>query len=188
MAHKSSNTASRRCNQVVLATNGRAGAYPSCHPLQTLIGTLRSQIQNSSGYNHVCIISCMLNSQRSSPKVSLNSFSTSILTLSDDDACCHKKSVQTHSIYFRDLSNNHITVLPPNVFSNLSRLATLIVSYNRLQCIQEAAFAGLKNLRILSLHGNEISMLPEGAFDDKSSITHLAIGKVPLLEKKNAQN
>ena len=78
------------------------------------------------------------------------------------------------------MSNNHITVLPPNVFSNLSRLATLIVSYNRLQCIQEAAFAGLKNLRILSLHGNEISMLPEGAFDDKSSITHLAIGSNPF--------
>ena len=38
--------------------------------------------------------------------------------------------------FFRDLSNNQITVLPPNVFSNLTRLATLIVSYNKLQCIQ----------------------------------------------------
>jgi Leucine-rich repeat (LRR) protein len=41
---------------------------------------------------------------------------------------------------FRDLSNNQITVLPPNVFSNLTRLATLIVSYNKLQCIQVIFF------------------------------------------------
>ena len=42
----------------------------------------------------------------------------------------------------RDLSNNQITVLPPGVFSNLSRLATLIVSYNKLQCVQSRAFSG----------------------------------------------
>ena len=35
----------------------------------------------------------------------------------------------------------------------------------------------MKNLRILSLHGNDISTIPEFAFDDKDSITHLAIGK-----------
>ena len=81
------------------------------------------------------------------------------------------------TFFYRDLSNNHITVLPPFVFANLSRLATLIVSYNKLQCIQERSFAGLKNLRILSLHGNDISTIPEFAFDDKDSITHLAIGK-----------
>ena len=76
-------------------------------------------------------------------------------------------------IHFRDLSNNKISVLPPFVFSNLSRLATLIVSYNKLQCVQENAFGGLKNLRILSLHGNDISVIPEGAFTDTTAITHL---------------
>ena len=50
--------------------------------------------------------------------------------------------------YYRDLSNNRITVLPPFVFANLSRLATLIVSYNKLQCIQERAFAGKKSVQI----------------------------------------
>jgi slit protein 2 len=49
----------------------------------------------------------------------------------------------------------------------------LIVSYNKLQCVQESAFAGLSNLRILSLHGNEIAMIPENAFDRKTTITHL---------------
>ena len=37
---------------------------------------------------------------------------------------------------FSDLSNNDITVLPPYVFANLTRLSTLIVSYNKLQCVQ----------------------------------------------------
>ena len=64
-------------------------------------------------------------------------------------------------------------MLPPYVFANLSRLATLIVSYNKLQCVQDKAFGGLENLRILSLHGNNISFIPEGAFTDTSSITHL---------------
>lgn len=72
-----------------------------------------------------------------------------------------------------DLSNNKISVLPPFVFANLTRLATLIVSYNELQCVQDNAFWGLDNLRILSLHGNEISMIPETAFDHRSSVTHL---------------
>ena len=101
-------------------------------------------------------------------------------------------------------------MLPPDVFSSLSRLATLIVSYNKLQCVQSQAFSGitislvfmqsltkklifntmitvfsfnilgLKNLRILSLHGNDISQIPESAFEDRSSITHLALGSNPF--------
>ena len=105
-----------------------------------------------------------------------------------------------------DLSNNKVSVLPPYVFANLTRLATLIVSYNKLQCVQENAFGGLENLssssphmsnfffpdpppffaylsfspskglanlRILSLHGNDISVIPEAAFTDTTAITHL---------------
>lgn len=79
-----------------------------------------------------------------------------------------------------DLSNNQVSVLPPFVFANLTRLATLIVSYNKLQCVQENAFGGLKNLRILSLHGNDISVIPEGAFTDTTAITHLALGSNPF--------
>ena len=32
---------------------------------------------------------------------------------------------------------------------------------------------GLANLRILSLHGNDISVIPEAAFTDTNAITHL---------------
>ena len=57
-----------------------------------------------------------------------------------------------------NLSNNKVSVLPPYVFDNLTRLATLLISYNKLQCMQKNAFRGLKNLHIQSMHGNEISM------------------------------
>ena len=89
------------------------------------------------------------------------------------------KSVLTFvfSFIFSDLSNNAISVLPPFIFSNLTRLSTLIVSYNQLQCVQENSFHGLRNLRILSLHGNQISMIPELAFDTRASVTHLWVWK-----------
>ncbi|GBM42199.1 Protein slit [Araneus ventricosus] len=79
-----------------------------------------------------------------------------------------------------DLSNNQITVLPNNIVSNLSKLSTLILSYNKLQCIQVDSLLGLKSLRILSLQGNDISMIPDGAFRELVSITHIALGANPL--------
>lgn len=48
-----------------------------------------------------------------------------------------------------------------------------IISYNKLQCVQRHALTGLKNLRVLSLHGNQISMIPEGTFNDLTAITHM---------------
>ncbi|XP_076316918.1 protein slit-like isoform X4 [Tachypleus tridentatus] len=79
-----------------------------------------------------------------------------------------------------DLSNNQISIIPNDVFSNLTKLSTLILSYNKLQCIQKDSFKGLKSLRVLSLHGNDVSMIPEGAFRDLISITHIALGANPL--------
>uniref|UniRef100_A0A8D3DP39 Slit homolog 2 (Drosophila) n=1 Tax=Scophthalmus maximus TaxID=52904 RepID=A0A8D3DP39_SCOMX len=78
-----------------------------------------------------------------------------------------------------DLSNNQISTLSNHSLSNMSELLTLILSYNRLRCIPVRAFDGLKSLR-LSLHGNDISLIPEGAFKDLSSLSHLALGANPL--------
>uniref|UniRef100_A0A1A9ZRB4 Protein slit n=1 Tax=Glossina pallidipes TaxID=7398 RepID=A0A1A9ZRB4_GLOPL len=79
-----------------------------------------------------------------------------------------------------DLSNNKINILSDFTFVNLTKLSTLIISYNNLQCLQRHALAGLNNLRVLSLHGNQISMMPEGSFDDLKSLTHIALGNNPL--------
>uniref|UniRef100_A0A674BXQ1 Slit homolog 1a (Drosophila) n=1 Tax=Salmo trutta TaxID=8032 RepID=A0A674BXQ1_SALTR len=55
-----------------------------------------------------------------------------------------------------------------------------ILSYNSLRCIPSLAFGGLRSLRLLSLHGNDISELPDGIFSDVASLSHLAIGANPL--------
>uniref|UniRef100_A0A4W3I7E6 Slit homolog 1 protein n=1 Tax=Callorhinchus milii TaxID=7868 RepID=A0A4W3I7E6_CALMI len=78
-----------------------------------------------------------------------------------------------------DLSNNRISTLSNQSFSNMTDLLTLILSYNRLRCIPARAFDGLKSLR-LSLHGNDVSTIPSGVFNDLSSLSHLALGANPL--------
>lgn len=75
-----------------------------------------------------------------------------------------------------DLSNNNLVTLPDHIFSNFTNLATLILSYNQLECMAPTSFSGLHKLRILSLHGNNISSIPYGAFKDLTSLTHLALG------------
>ncbi|KAM4594638.1 slit homolog 1 protein-like isoform 2-T2 [Fundulus diaphanus] len=79
-----------------------------------------------------------------------------------------------------DLSNNKISSLSNDSFSNMSQLTTLILSYNSLRCIPPLALAGLHSLRLLSLHGNDISELQQGIFSDLASLSHLAIGANPL--------
>ncbi|MBN3293379.1 SLIT2 protein, partial [Polypterus senegalus] len=62
-----------------------------------------------------------------------------------------------------DLSNNHISTLSNQSFSNMTELLTL------------------------SLHGNDISVIPEGAFHDLSALSHLALGANPLYCDCNMQ-
>uniref|UniRef100_A0A3Q3W5E2 Uncharacterized protein n=1 Tax=Mola mola TaxID=94237 RepID=A0A3Q3W5E2_MOLML len=76
------------------------------------------------------------------------------------------------------LDGNHFTQVPVEL-SSYKHLTLIILSYNRLRCIPVRAFDGLKSLR-LSLHGNDISLIPEGAFKDLSSLSHLALGANPL--------
>jgi len=89
-----------------------------------------------------------------------------------------------------DLSYNKLRVISANIFLNLTKLETLILSYNKIRCLESASFKGLKNLRILyvfiskilfsiflfcfrSLHGNEISTIPEGSFNDLTALSHV---------------
>lgn len=47
--------------------------------------------------------------------------------------------------------------------------------------MQRSALSGLAALRILSLHGNDVSQLPDGVFAELRHITHIALGSNPLL-------
>ncbi|XP_041819743.1 slit homolog 1b [Chelmon rostratus] len=91
-----------------------------------------------------------------------------------------KELVSFKYLQLVDLSNNKISSLSDDSFSNMSQLTTLILSYNSLRCIPPLALGGLRSLRLLSLHGNDISELQQGIFSDVASLSHLAIGANPL--------
>ncbi|CAM6031656.1 unnamed protein product, partial [Sphagnum compactum] len=55
-----------------------------------------------------------------------------------------------------------------------------ILNFNQIRCIQSKAFSGLKNLRVLSLHGNQLYTIPDRAFEDLYSVTHIALGANPF--------
>uniref|UniRef100_A0A672V1A4 Slit guidance ligand 3 n=1 Tax=Strigops habroptila TaxID=2489341 RepID=A0A672V1A4_STRHB len=74
------------------------------------------------------------------------------------------KDVTELSLGFSPLTSNVVTL-----FSHFSS----ILSYNRLRCIPVHAFNGLRSLRVLTLHGNDISSVPEGSFNDLVSLSHL---------------
>uniref|UniRef100_A0A3B5B9T6 Slit homolog 3 protein-like n=1 Tax=Stegastes partitus TaxID=144197 RepID=A0A3B5B9T6_9TELE len=94
--------------------------------------------------------------------------------------CVYPCAFTVCSYRHRDLSNNSISTLAPYTFSNMTQLATLILSYNQIRCIPVHAFDGLKSLRLLTLHGNDLSTIPEGAFNHLTSLSHLALGANPL--------
>uniref|UniRef100_A0A671WS75 Slit homolog 1b (Drosophila) n=1 Tax=Sparus aurata TaxID=8175 RepID=A0A671WS75_SPAAU len=72
----------------------------------------------------------------------------------------------------RDLSNNKISSLSDDSFSNMSQLTTLF-QFDR--CLTPSCFRLFS-----SLHGNDISELQQGIFSDVASLSHLAIGANPL--------
>uniref|UniRef100_A0A8C7KQJ8 Slit homolog 1b (Drosophila) n=1 Tax=Oncorhynchus kisutch TaxID=8019 RepID=A0A8C7KQJ8_ONCKI len=77
------------------------------------------------------------------------------------------------------LDGNQFSMVPREL-STFKHLQLVILSYNSLRCIPPLALAGLRSLRLLSLHGNDISELMEGIFSDVASLSHLAIGANPL--------
>ncbi|KAF3688050.1 Slit -like protein 1 protein [Channa argus] len=77
------------------------------------------------------------------------------------------------------LDGNQFTSVPKEL-ATFKYLQLVILSYNSLRCIPPLALSGLRSLRLLSLHGNDISELQQGIFSDVTSLSHLAIGANPL--------
>uniref|UniRef100_A0A8C3U510 Slit homolog 2 protein n=1 Tax=Catharus ustulatus TaxID=91951 RepID=A0A8C3U510_CATUS len=82
------------------------------------------------------------------------------------------------NLFFRDLSNNRISTLSNQSFSNMTQL-------DSLEALQWGFF--VLERKDMSLHGNDISVVPEGAFNDLSALSHLAIGANPLYCDCNMQ-
>uniref|UniRef100_A0AAY4ELC3 Slit homolog 3 (Drosophila) n=1 Tax=Denticeps clupeoides TaxID=299321 RepID=A0AAY4ELC3_9TELE len=72
------------------------------------------------------------------------------------------------------LEGNLLMVVPKEL-ANLKHL-----TLTTIRCIPVHAFDGLHSLRLLTLHGNDLSTIPEGAFNHLTSLSHLALGANPL--------
>jgi hypothetical protein len=144
--------------------------------------------QNCSCYNHV--VRCS-HAQLTHIPYEQMPIDTEELYLDTNDIQEIPQDLTNRLIYLVriDLSYNKLRAIPANIFSNLTRLETLILSYNKIRCLESSSFKGLKNLRILyvfifkrfqrfeffyrSLHGNEISTIPEGSFNDLTALSHV---------------
>ncbi|XP_023241480.1 slit homolog 2 protein-like [Centruroides sculpturatus] len=98
-----------------------------------------------------------------------------LLEFCDFESLCPSKCVCTGNVI--QCSRQKLRSVPKTIPVTATEV---ILSYNKLQCIQEDSFRGLKSLRILSLHGNDISFIPDTAFQDLVAITHIALGANPL--------
>uniref|UniRef100_A0A7N6FGE0 Slit homolog 3 (Drosophila) n=1 Tax=Anabas testudineus TaxID=64144 RepID=A0A7N6FGE0_ANATE len=99
-----------------------------------------------------------------------------VCTCSDSVVRCSNRGL--HSLpkgIPKDTTELPLNSLMSNVYSSSS-----ILSYNQIRCIPVHAFDGLKSLRLLTLHGNDLSTIPEGAFNHLTSLSHLALGANPL--------
>uniref|UniRef100_A0A8C4IW82 Slit homolog 2 (Drosophila) n=1 Tax=Dicentrarchus labrax TaxID=13489 RepID=A0A8C4IW82_DICLA len=73
-------------------------------------------------------------------------------------------------------SNKGLTTLPKGLPKETTEL---YLDGNHFTQVP-AELSNYKHLTLMSLHGNDISLIPEGAFKDLSSLSHLALGANPL--------
>lgn len=73
-----------------------------------------------------------------------------------------------------NLTNNHIQVLPPWSFTNLSALVDLRLEWNLIWKINEGAFRGLENLTLLNLVENKIQSVNK-SFEGLSNLETLLL-------------
>ena len=75
------------------------------------------------------------------------------------------------------LERNTVVVVPENVFRNLPNLTLLDLSFNKITTLGRMCFVGLRRLRKLNLHGNNLDLvrLPKDTFAGLQSLQVLAI-------------
>ena len=65
--------------------------------------------------------------------------------------------------------------IPPGAFLGLSSLELLVLSNNRQMQLRANMFAGLHNLRYLSMSSSRLEAIPPGVFSELSSLRHLVL-------------
>ncbi|XP_071477868.1 uncharacterized protein [Diadema antillarum] len=92
---------------------------------------------------------------------------------------CHLKSVPQdlpNKTFMLDLSNNLISQLQNNSFTNLWNLINLNLKKNAIFYIENAAFTPLIHLKILSLSGNELTQIQPGVLNSNKNLTLVDVG------------
>ncbi|CAM4616108.1 unnamed protein product [Leuciscus chuanchicus] len=77
----------------------------------------------------------------------------------------------------RDLSNNRIKAIPPDLFVNLGDLLQLNISYNPIMDLQVDHFDKLHKLKSLSIEGIEIGNIHRRMFEPLKNLTHIYFKK-----------
>uniref|UniRef100_A0A3B4ZYF0 Slit homolog 1 protein n=1 Tax=Stegastes partitus TaxID=144197 RepID=A0A3B4ZYF0_9TELE len=77
------------------------------------------------------------------------------------------------------LDGNQFTSVPKEL-ATFKYLQLVDLSNNKISSLSDDSFSNMSQLTTLSLHGNDISELQQGIFSDVASLSHLAIGANPL--------
>ena len=86
------------------------------------------------------------------------------------------------------LANNSINTLDPRSFEQLPCLQILDISRSKLSLLARDAFRGLKQLKILSLHGNELRSISADHLSHLPSLEKLLLGSKPGFDNETATN
>ncbi|XP_014784822.1 leucine-rich repeat neuronal protein 1 [Octopus bimaculoides] len=79
-----------------------------------------------------------------------------------------------------NLHNNLLKTLQDGAFTGLKNLRVLDLSYNRLHLIEKDAFGGLNNLQVLNLDGNGLTSVNPDWFQRIKSVSELLLSKNDL--------
>ncbi|KAB0352879.1 hypothetical protein FD754_017736 [Muntiacus muntjak] len=152
---------------------------------QDLSNNKISSLSNSS-FTNMSQLTTLAHGYRNSPQASLISRCPHVASLSLQGGCQGLPAKKTFQklffFYFWTIANGdseHFCGCVLRYFNDCFTYipSNWILSYNALQCIPPLAFQGLRSLRLLSLHGNDISTLQEGIFADVTSLSHLVLKK-----------
>lgn len=80
-----------------------------------------------------------------------------------------------------DLSGNHLSLLPPGMFSHLPNLQHLFLTNNSLLAVYSGTFSGLNHLKLLDLTNNAFSIFRPDALQelDRLGNIHIHLGNNP---------
>ena len=88
------------------------------------------------------------------------------------------------NLEYLNLENNLISSIEANSFLNLVKLATLILSFNRLSLFADISlFSSLSNLQLLNISSNQLEIIPSYMFDHmfKLETLDLSLNKIHFI-------